>query len=80
MVSTEVKVMLQRAALEDSHLQCIDQKKLSDDDSGPLEIDGLPSIIAKVVHLQHSWVHQLRNLGEDPFEVGEERRIVKCPF
>lgn len=79
-VSTEVGVTAPRNTVGDARLQCIDQKQLSDEDSGPLEVDSLPSVMAKVVDIQHGRVHQLRNVGEGPFKVGKERRVVERPF
>jgi len=58
------------------HLQRIDQEELSDDDGEPLEVNRLPTVVAEVVDAKHGRVSQLRDLGHNPFEVGEERRIV----
>ncbi|EHK97121.1 hypothetical protein M7I_7131 [Glarea lozoyensis 74030] len=33
-----------------------------------------------VEHLYHFWVYQVRELGKNPFECGEERRIIERPF
>lgn len=65
---------------EDSQMQRIYQHKLRDNNSGSLKIYGLPTIILQIVHPQHSLVHLLRYLGEQPFEVCEERGVIESPF
>lgn len=61
-------------------VQCIDKNKLSYYDSSPLEIHSLPALILQVVNPQHSWIYQLCELGQDPFEIGKEGWVVECPF
>lgn len=62
------------------HLQRVDQEELSDDDSKPLEVYCLPAIVLDIVHLEHGWINQLRDLRHDPLEVGEEGWVVERPF
>ena len=61
-------------------MQCINQHKLCYDNACALEVDGLPAVVAKVLHLEHERVGILGDLGEEPLEVCEEGRIIKCPF
>jgi hypothetical protein len=61
-------------------LESINEEQLRHNDGGPLKIHGLPGIVVKVIEFQHGRLNQLCYMGENPLEVGEERRIVECPF
>ena len=61
-------------------MQCVDQDKLGYDNACALEVDGLPAVVAKVLHLEHERIDILGHLGEEPFEVCEEGWIIKRPF
>lgn len=61
-------------------MQGVNQDQLCENDGCALEVDGLPALIVEVVDLDHLWVDELGGLGEDPFEVGEEGRVVESPF
>jgi hypothetical protein len=61
-------------------MQRIDQDQFSDDDSSTLKINGLPTVISEVFHVEHGRFHVVCDLRHAPFEVGEERRVVQSPF
>jgi hypothetical protein len=63
-----------------SQMKRIDQDQLRDNNTRSLEVHSLPAIIFQVVNPQHSGIHHLRELGEKPFEIREERRIIQSPF
>ena len=61
-------------------MQGVNQDQLCDNDGCALEVDGLPALIIEVVDLDHFWVDEPADLGEEPFEVGKEGRVVESPF
>lgn len=69
-----------KSPLGNSQLQSVDQDQFCDDHSRPLKIDCLPAVMSQVIDLQHGRVGQLCGLGQNPFEVGEKRRVIKGPF
>lgn len=61
-------------------VQSVEQDKLCCHHRTPLEMYRLPAVIVETFHPEHAWVCKLCNLGQNPFEVREKRRIVECPF
>lgn len=61
-------------------MQGVNQDQLCDDDGCALEVDGLPTIIIEVVDLNHLRIDEPADLGEEPFKVGKEGRVVESPF
>ena len=61
-------------------IQGIDEDELAQDDRCSLEINGLPAIVADILNPQHRHIGETSCLRQEPFEVGEERRIVEGPF
>ncbi len=64
----------------DVQLQGVYEQQLGDDDTPSLKVDRLPAVILEVIDLEHGRVDEPGDLGEDPFEVGEEGRVVERPF
>lgn len=52
------------------------QNKIAEDDSRALKVDSLPTIISKILDLQHRGIRKPGSLGKQPFEVGKEGRVV----
>lgn len=61
-------------------MQRVDQEQLGNDNGPSLKINRLPAVILEVLNAQHGRINQPCDLGENPFEVGEEGRIVQSPF
>ena len=61
-------------------MQRVEQDQFTDNDRGTLEVDRLPTVVTQVLDHEHQWVDILRDLGQSPLKVGEERRIVQGPF
>ncbi|KAI6750097.1 hypothetical protein HG531_007362 [Fusarium graminearum] len=64
----------------DKGLKRPDENKLGNDDRSTLEVDGLPAIVVEVVDLHHEGIYETSNVGEYPFEVSEEGRVIQSPF
>lgn len=76
-ISIEIK---QIKTCLNTQLQSIYKHQFGGDDGKPLEIYCLPAVVLQIVDPKHSWVNQLGYLRKNPFEICEERRIVKSPF
>ena len=61
-------------------MQGIHQNKFSEDNSGTLKVHCLPTVIAEGFHTEQSWFKVVGSLGENPFEIGKEGRIVQGPL
>lgn len=61
-------------------MQGVNQDQLCDNDGCALKVDGLPAIIIEIIDLDHLRVDKPTDLGEEPFEVGKEGRVVESPF
>jgi hypothetical protein len=61
-------------------VKSIYQDKLGDQNRGALVMNSLPGVVTQVSHLKHSTIGIAGSMRQDPFEIGEERRVVKCPF
>lgn len=64
----------------DEALEGIDEDELGDDDGGALEVDGLPAVVVEVIQAHHERIDESGDVGEHPFEIGEEGRVVESPF
>jgi hypothetical protein len=61
-------------------MKCIHQGQFRDNNTRSLEVHCLPAIIFQIINPQHCRIHHFRELGEEPFEICEERRIIESPF
>ena len=61
-------------------MKSIYQDQLGDQDRCTLVVDGLPAVIAQIGDLEHGSIGIAGRLRQRPFEVGEEGRVVECPF
>ena len=61
-------------------VQGIRQNQLRSNHRCSLKVDRLPSVIVKVLDLEHARVDVLGDLGQEPFEVGKEGRVIEGPL
>lgn len=61
-------------------MQSIDQNQLCSNDGGSLKVDSLPAAIVETFHIQERRLNVCSGLRHEPFEVGEEWRVVERPF
>ena len=62
-------VSSQNFAGDDIQVKSVYEDKFRDYDGRSLEVDCLPAIVTKILHVKHCLVDIARGLGHGPFEV-----------
>jgi hypothetical protein len=61
-------------------LESVEEYQFSQDYRSSLEVNCLPTRVAKILYLKHIGIKESGSLGHAPFECCKERGIVECPF
>ena len=61
-------------------MQSIEKNQFGQNHRGSLEVNGLPTRVAKVFDMKHFGIKELSRLGHGPFERCKERGVVERPF